>query len=208
MPPFLGLRVSNLQFAHLMKIASLLVATTLLPIAASAQIAPVPDQNQVVPGERIGRVFIGDTRAAVQRRLGKPSKTFRLPAGRTSELWRGSKREDTGRPNTLEVIFERGVAIQIETTNPVFRTKSGLSVLTGSMKWLDVLRDELSMSRRRYVRRGSQTLEYNDWQRLGIALELIEIGDGTSPETLIVHRKNHAVIPDPGGKMRDFGSGN
>lgn len=185
-----------------------LLAPLLVPVTARAQSAPIPDQNQVVPGERIGRVFIGDSRAAVHRRIGKPTKVFKLMGGRTSELWRGSKRTDTDRPNTLEVIFERGAVIQIETTNTVFRTKSGLNVVSGGEEWFEALGLDPTISRRRYPKRANRTYQYHDWRRTGIALELIETEDEPSPETLIVHRRGFSVIPDVGGVARPLKSRN
>ena len=179
-----------------MKILTTLLAVLTLAPLAHAQ--SVPDQHQVVPGERLGRVFLGDSRKTVARRLGKPAKVIPLGAGLTSELWRGSIRTDTGSPNTLEVIYRRGVVIQIETTNPLFKTKSGLSVLSDGPQWEKLLRKP-TISYREYPKRAEKVYQYHDWRRAGLALEMIESEDSPSPETLIVHRKGYRVIPDIGG---------
>jgi hypothetical protein len=179
-----------------MKNALSILAVLTLATVAKAQ--TVPDQYQVVPGQRLGRIFIGDSRATVTRRLGKPAKTFKLATELSSDLWRGSKRLDTAQSNTLEVIYRRGVVVQIETTNPVFKTKAGHNILSPGEEWNEFY-NRPAISYFRYPKRGNLTYQYHDWKSDGLALELIETEDEPSPETLIVHRKGFRVIPDVGG---------
>ncbi len=170
----------------------------LAALGASAQ--SVPDNRIASPGERIGRVFIGDSRAAVGRRLGPPTKSFDLGRGLSSQMWRSKRVGDTGGYNTLEVVYRNGLATQLEGTSLVWKTPSGLSLSSSRADWEDRLGapsvstyDYDSGARKRYL----------DWRRAGVALELVQDGDSDSSEwtyqTLIVHRKGVSVIPDRGG---------
>lgn len=176
-----------------------LALVALLPTAASAQIN---DQNKIEPGVRIGRVYIGDSRTTVHRRLKKPDATFNLGPGLTSELWRGSLNTATGVPHRLEVVYRRGVVTQIETTNPLFRMKNGLNVSSDESTWWNVYGDP-TQKVLNYPKRNRE-YRYDDWKARGIAIENYYKGvsDGSvlsQPETLIVHRKGAPVIPDIGG---------
>ena len=183
-----------------MKPSILVLATLILPFAARAQ--NVPDQHQVVPGERIGRVFLGDSQATVRRRLGKPSGTFALNNGLISELWKSKSPGAYGIHHKLEVVYKGGVAVQIETSNPIFRTKSGLSIDDDPEDW-EARLGKASVSpyyvypQSRYKKGISQ--QYFDWKRSGLAIETVAKGQGVENNTLIVHRKGVAVIPDSGG---------
>ncbi len=184
-----------------MKPSVLVFATLALPLAARAQ--NVPDQHQVVPGERIGRVFLGDSQAAVHRRLGKPTANFRLPQGLDSELWKAKDLGAHGLRDTLQVIYRSGVAVQIEVANPVFQMNNGLNVESDFQKRFQIF-GRPNFSARRIARRHNAKQLYQDWKRSGVAIELLctEIQPGHEgepvPETLIVHRKGQPVIPAPG----------
>ena len=163
----------------------------------------VEDNRLVEPGVRIGRVFLGDTRAAVQRRLGKPTKTFKLKNGLTSELWRSKAVDSDGKTNTLEVIYRRGVAVQIEATSGVFQTRKGLSTFSGIEDWTKSFGDR-DGRRFRYANRTPRTQAYYDWVKSGVALEsqFLSAHDEDDVEeirTLIVHRRGFKVVPDIGG---------
>jgi len=183
-----------------MKIFKPVVALlTLLPMAAHAQTG---DQNKVEAGVRIGRVYLGDSKATVHRRLGKPTASFVSVGGLTSELWKGSQNPDTGVPFRLEVVYKRGVVTQIETTNPRFQLASGLNVSSEESKWWDTYGDPIQRVLK-YPQRNRE-YRYDDWKAKGIAVEQYyqPQRDGSvvsSPETLIVHYKGVAVIPDFGG---------
>ena len=170
----------------------------LLALGASAQ--STPDNRLATAGERIGRVFIGDSRAAVGRRLGPVTKTFDLGRGLTSQMWRSKRVGDTGGYNTLEVVYRGGVAAQIEGTSLVWKTPSGLSLSSSRADWEDRLG---APSVSTYDYESGARKRYLDWRRAGIALELVQDGDLESNQwtyqTLIVHRKGVAVLPDRGG---------
>lgn len=178
-----------------------LVASTSLFATANAQ--PTPDNRIVEPGVRIGRVFLGDTKAAVARRLGKPTKVFKLPGGFDSQLWRSNKEFAPGLRDTLEIVYRRGVVVQIEVTNPIFKTKNGLSISSLLANWRRKYGTATAQTRY-YTDRSDQT--YYDWRRAGIAIESVLDNPGGDTgefvfKTLIVHRKGFAVVPDPGGEL-------
>ena len=178
----------------------LFLTATLGLVALGASAQDIEDNHIASPGERIGRVFIGDTKGAVVRRLGAPSRTFSLGRGLTSQMWRSHRAGDTGDRNTLEVVYRNGVATQIEGTSLVWKTPSGLSLSSTRGDWEDRLG---TPSVSTYDYDNGQRKRYLDWRRAGVALELVQDQDANSNEftyqTLIVHRKGNAVIPDRGG---------
>jgi hypothetical protein len=178
---------------------SVVALITLMPMAAQAQTG---DQNKVEAGVRIGRVYLGDSKATVHRRLGKPTASFTSAGGLVSELWKGSQNPKTGVPFRLEVVYRRGIVAQIETTNPRFRLANGLNVNSSDSEWWDTYGDPTQRVLK-YPKRNRE-YRYDDWKAKGIAVEQYYQlqRDGSvvsSPETLIVHRKGVAVIPDFGG---------
>ena len=177
-------------------VLTILALAPLVPFSAQAQ--ATPDNRRIVPGERIGRIFLGDSKAAVRRRLGVPFANFNLGSGLTSEVWRGSNRPDTGGYYTLEVVYRRGVVRQIETTNPVFKTTSGFDIDDSLASW----KRRLGTARVReftYPAKDDQLKQYHDWRSTGIAMELVQEGEEMVRETIIVHPRGVSVIPDRGG---------
>lgn len=154
----------------------------------------IPDNLLVVPGQRIGRVFIGDTPAAVRRRLGKPSRAFDLGENTSSELWRSGS-------YTLEVVYEDGEVIQIEATNPAFKMAGGVSRNNVVGDWEELLDFNSDVSFYRYPNKARQ--EYWDWKSRGLTLETTYPSSKNSDPvrilTVIVHRKREPVITDQGG---------
>ncbi|BCM90338.1 hypothetical protein IAD21_02189 [Abditibacteriota bacterium] len=177
---------------------SLLIAGALALTATVSWAQDADDSHQAQAGTRIGRVFIGDTKAAVGRRLGKPARTFTLGRGLTSQLWRSKTVGDQGARNTLEVVYRSGIVTQIEVTSLVFQTPGGLSLSSTRDSWENTYGTptastySYSHSRKRYI----------DWKSKGIALEMVrgdEQGDDWVYQTLIVHKKGNSVVVDAGG---------
>lgn len=181
---------------------TLLTASLIGITNAPAQAQQTPDNLRVVPGERIGRVFLNDTNATVQRRLGKPAKNFDLGGGLSSELWRS---DDSG--NTIEVVYRKGRAVQIEATSAVFKTYSGYSTASSIGSWIKAFKEKGRRSRYYYDKIGSE-MGYLDYVGSGVAVECNGVGDvegpGIDPITVIVHPKGKRVIPDV-GYDKEFG---
>lgn len=181
-----------------MKHLFLTASVALVALGASAQ--STPDNHIAAPGERIGRVFIGDTRAAIGRRLGPATKSFSLGRGLASQMWRSKRVGDTGGYNTLEVVYRNGLATQLEGTSLVWKTADGLSLSSSRADWEERLGTPTQTT---YNYDSGARKRYLDWRRAGIALELVQDGDSDSSEftyqTLIVHRSGNPVIPDRGG---------
>jgi len=180
---------------------TLFLSSTLCLLALGASAQDTPDNHVAAAGERIGRVFIGDSKAAVERRLGPPSRTFALGRGLSSELWRGKKPSDSGGRNTLEVVYRGGFATQIEGTSLVWKTPGGLSLSSSRADWEEGLG---APSVSTYDYRGGVRKRYLDWRRAGVALELVRGADSDSSDwtyqKLIVHRTGSPVIPTKGGE--------
>lgn len=170
-------------------------ALSLCLLSPLVHAAPKPDaiadNLRIVPGKRIGRVFIGDTPGAVRRRLGKPSRTFKLAAGASSELWRAGK-------YTLEVVYKRGKVVQIETTNPAFMVPEGLGSNDSIRSWADLMGENDEQASYQYPNKPWQ--HYYDWEGDGLALETTPDKTGRLHVlTVIVHPEDTPVITDQGG---------
>jgi hypothetical protein len=185
---------------------SLYIAGVLALIPTDSWAQKTDDSHQAQAGTRIGRVFIGDTRSAVGRRLGKPTRTLNLGQSLVSQIWRSKRVGDTGTYNTVEVVYRNGIVSQIEATSLVFKTPSGLSLTSPRASWERSYGtpsvSTYSFETGKYLRK-----RYLDWKSKGVALELVEEGGDTeaSPtswvyQTLIVHRKGAPVLVDVGGQ--------
>lgn len=173
--------------------------------APRTRIKPVISNTRVVPGVSIGRVSLGEAQDAVRRKLGAPTVSFGLNNGLTSDLWRAAsaKRWD-GQAHTFEVVYRRGVAVQIEATNPIFTTSRGLGLKSSDEAWQRAFGKRDENKQYKYTG-GKRDQGYDDWIASGFALEYQFLPGGAAAEapiqmhTLIVHYKGVPVIPDPGG---------
>ena len=182
---------------------TLFLAGTLAALTIGAGAQTVPDNHLAEAGGRIGRVFIGDSKAAVGRRLGPATRSFALGRGLTSQLWRGKKANDAGRLNTLEIVYQNGAVRQIEGTSLMWQTPDGLSLASSRSEWEDAFGKPLVST---YGFDDGTRHRYLDWKAKGIALELVSAPDEDGRTTdkwtyqkLIVHRRGSAVIPTRGG---------
>jgi hypothetical protein len=184
---------------------SLYIAGTLAAMTTIASSQNANDAYTAQAGTHIGRVFIGDTRAAVGRRLGPPTRTLNLGRSLVSQVWRSKRVGDTGTYNTVEVVYRGGIVSQIEATSLAFKTPGGLSLASKRASW-ERAYGTPSVSTYSYATGKYLRKRYLDWKSRGIALELVEEGGDTeaSPtswvyQTLIVHRRGVSVLADLGG---------
>ncbi len=96
---------------------ALLLLFTLL---SSSAIFGVTPQCEIVPGQRIGSVNIGDSPSAVRKKIGKPASSDKEGAY-TYESFGSSKKG-----NVIGVIYQNGKVLQISTIYPLFQTKQGI----------------------------------------------------------------------------------
>ncbi len=88
----------------------------------------------IVPGQRIGMITLGMSRAAVHTRLSTPS-TVRRVQGMVLDTWLSplplpKSAAEQGiylKHDYLTIFFQQGHAVQIEVSSPRFRTAAGLS---------------------------------------------------------------------------------
>lgn len=187
----------------------------------AGQAANVPNHQHIVPGVRIGRVSLGDLQKTVRRRLGAPFKSAALPGGLRSDTWRAPKPNSKGTFHTLEAVYRRDAVVQIEATNPAYRTDIGLfrdldvgdwvraygsqraaqtsHAKSGSKPKLPAIYN-LEEASYLYAKRSPATLKYFDWTQRGLALETEKEDDYQAIRSVIVHRPGFRVLPDAGGK--------
>jgi hypothetical protein len=175
----------------------------------AAKAAPASD-TLVVPGQRVGKVRLGDSRAVVLRLLGKPAKTARWKSGPTQDSWFGPKPSvdkdgmEAFQRIELNVIYSGGKVVQIEFNSPAFKTPQGISI-----------GNTLQQFRRAYAGVKPYTFmyldeggggyrgHYYDARAKGIAFSFgaQDYYDARiKPELLRVHRAGYPVLADPGGQ--------
>jgi hypothetical protein len=174
---------------------------------------------EVVPGQRIGQVHLGETRAAVHQALKAPDVVRPLGGTLVQERWLSKPVNPSSRaqpPDYVTVYYQNGVVRQVEVSSWHFETAGGLSTLSRFSAL------EAAFPPTRYVitafspSRGGVALRmyYDDDTHHGIAwkgaIESGMIPDVTGDlqlESLIVHGVNKYVILDPGGHGNFTGTG-
>jgi hypothetical protein len=185
-------------------------------LAGAGAVAPA---WQVIPGQRIGHVHIGDTRAQVHAALAAPDVARPLGGTLLQERWLSKPVNPSSRaqcPDYVTVYYQNGVVRQVEVSSFHFETPGGLSTLS---RFHDLeaayppTRHEITSFS---PSRGGVALRmfYDDDTTGGIAwkgaIESGMIPDLTGDlqlESLIVHGPNKYVNVDPGGHGNIIGSG-
>ena len=190
-----------------MKLKTFLLAFSLcVSGVAHAQDEDDNHSGSIVPGVRVGKVRLGQTRAAARAAMnGKPDATFSLPRGYSSDLWKwipGDSQEDC----SLETLYLGGRVVQIEVLSPQF-TMQGVEDVNLTSDWVTGLGRPTRISTYAYnrARKGTSRQKYYDWTSRGVALETWPARgtDGISSDdlhTTIVHRKGVRIIADFDGK--------
>jgi hypothetical protein len=193
-PTLPGLRAQHLKPLHFVLLLSLLL---LVPASSYA----VSGGYEIVPDRSVGKVALGDARAAVLKQLGKPNETRRWKDGTREDHWfalGGRKRTDSYPPD-LTVFYRGGKVVQASVSSPHFKLADGTSTATtlGSIR---KKYPKLKVSE--YVFEDYFGLYFDDVKR-GLAFFIGGQDDilGTyKPEQVIVHRAGSPVIPDDHGK--------
>lgn len=169
---------------HVFALAALLL---LLPNLSLA------DEFGVTPGVGIGHVRLGESRAVVRKRLGKPAAVFPARDGRHAELW------TTCRPATrfsvprTVVTFRAGRAAQVEIAVSTRRTFGQIVKSHPSLRVTRFVYDDFVYS-------------YYDDVSGGVAYAVGAqdfISRAFSPDAILVHPRGRPVIPAPGGKREN-----
>lgn len=155
----------------------------------------------VVPGVSVGDVRLGDARAAVLKRMGKPTKTSRPAKGLMRDEWLAPEPPEMSQETRLFFIvtYRVGRAAQIEFNSPRFETADGFSV-----------RETLAQFRRKYGRTQVKTFGYDADGFVGYYYAVrggltFMVGiqdyfdDRVRAMSLIVHPSGVPIIPDAGG---------
>lgn len=163
-------------------------------------VSTAAQDNDIVPGERIGKIEIGMSRQAVRSTLGNPAGTYSLRArGFKGEYWISSDNS-----NTLRVIYDgAGSVYQVSVTSTRFTTPEGL---TTQSSLADVRSHYRNLRVLRYAARGN--IDYYDAVRQGIAFEFTERYDAHTAQAMrlyaiLIHKRGGSVMPEPDERLRN-----
>ena len=159
----------------------------------------------VVPGEKIGKIYIGESRQGVIADMGKADSTQSYSPIVLQDRWQAKEVKSTSDrgPAVTKVTYKDGVVIQIEVTAGVYSTYQGIST---DSTFEDVRRQYSSLKVRafRYVKgQNSSTYYYYDDLKRGIAFKksvASMITNDSQPDAIIVTRVGVGSLPDIGGK--------
>lgn len=176
-------------------ISNLILACCLaLMFVASA----AAQENDAVPGKRIGWIEIGMSRQTVLGKLGKPSGTYSLPRRGRGDYWFSSDNS-----NTLRVFYNAaGRVSQISVTSPSFKTPEGLTTRSGLA---DIRRAYKNLKILKVSAKGD--IDYYYDSRQGIAFEITDQMDAHSslamrPYALLVFKPGMSPQPEPDERPR------
>ncbi|HEX8890270.1 MAG TPA: hypothetical protein VF779_14020 [Pyrinomonadaceae bacterium] len=150
-------------------------------------------ENEVVPGKRIGWIEIGMSRQMVLGKLGQPSGTYSLARRGRGDYWFSSDNS-----NTLRVFYNAaGRVSQISVTSPSFKTPEGLSTRSGLA---DIRRAYKNLKVLKVSAKGD--IDYYYDSRQGIAFEITDQMDAHSslamrPYALLVFKPGMSPQPEP-----------
>lgn len=183
----------------------------------------------VVPGVRLGSVRLGESASEVHRALRKPSLTRVLRGGIREESWRNrlplsyEDEQPDGQKwkyNFVNIYFQRGRVVQVETNSPRFRTREGLSVGSAASRWRRKFRPVRETSNETHtfpnpdpggIPGGKHFLKTDDCVSRGIGWR-VGFWAGGAPdfepneplETLVVHQVSRPMINEPDQWTRFF----
>jgi hypothetical protein len=163
--------------------------------------AAIADNYAIVPGHSIGKAWIGAPRDATQKILGKPTETHQRNDKTFEDIWlfSGSSAKQN-LPQSLKVLYSKNRVVQIETTAPQFSIE-GLSLRSDPYqirKRFGPMR--VSVYNSVFNRQQSFHYYYDNAPR-GITFSVRVHGArevATRFQSVIVHRKGHQVVPEPG----------
>lgn len=155
----------------------------------------------IFPGEGMGKIILGESRASVAKKLGKPTESFAWEPRKSiyqvyQDTWVSNKSK-----SRLNVLFANGIVVQMETTSPTFLTPGGLSTKSSLPSLINFMGEDgkyvtLRSNRdesRRYV------LIFDSTQ--GVAFFGSESSKDKSFEKVIVYPADTGVPPLYNGKF-------
>lgn len=196
-----------------------LLVIGLLTVGGAGRARAVSSAWQIVPGQRIGNVSIGQTRSAVHAALHAPDQTRKLGGGLLQERWLSKPVNPSSRaqcPDYVTVYYQNGVVRQVEVSSWHFETSGGQNTLSR----ISDLEAAYAPTRWEITAfspsRGGVALRmyYDDDTTHGIAWKSA-LESGMMPsitgdmqiESIIVHGVHRYVIVDPGGHGNLKGTG-
>lgn len=175
----------------------LLIASCLMVLLTAGAAA---QDNDIVPGQRIGKIEIGMSRQAVHKTFGQPGGAYRLRArGYRGEYWFSSDNS-----NTLRVFYDpSGRVSQVSVTSPRFTTPEGLTTRSSLS---EIKQHYRNLKVLRFAARAN--IDYYDAVGEGIAFELTQRYDSHSSQAMrlyaiLIHKPGNSVLPEPDERVRD-----
>src|ERR1019366_7373126 len=128
------------------------------------------NDNTIVPGDRIGQVFLGMTEDQLYQRLGEPSKT-QTSSGNVDYVYPSLN-------VNVDAITHK--VWEIDTQNPAYSTVEGISIGSSGLALRTKIREQ-------YTERRLASFTYNDYPS-GLTVTLNSIGDvaGQAPFSILL----------------------
>jgi len=117
------------------------------------------NDNTIVPGDRIGQVFLGMTEDQLYKRLGEPSKT-QTSSGNVDYVYPSLN-------VNVDAITHK--VWEIDTQDPAYSTVEGISIGSSGLALRTKIREQ-------YTERSLATFSYNDYPS-GLTVTLNSLGD-------------------------------
>lgn len=180
---------------------------------------PGADRWRITPGEGIGQVRLGMTRASLHTLLGAPQGPTTRQQGVLIERWAAKKPSAKSarlnfKTDFLTVYFRKDRVVQIDASSPAFKLANGLSTQNSAQEFQAHYRGQTFHSiDRRYLHgdpegipAGKHFVRYEDDVNEGLALRygwwgnLAPDPNPSLPlETISVHPVGRGVLEDPDG---------
>lgn len=188
-----------------MKVTALFLSLTSLCSVCSALPAFMAYNIPIIPGEKIGKIYIGESRKAVVAEMGKADSTQSYSPNVLQDRWQAKEvksNSDRG-PAVTKVTYKDEVVIQIEVTSGLYSTYQGIST---DDTFEEVRRQYPTLKVRAFNYAKGQDLStyyhYDELKR-GIAFKksvASMITNDSQPDSIIVTRIGVGSLPDIGGK--------
>jgi hypothetical protein len=164
------------------------LALALLPLSPAAA-----QKGTITPGGSIGRTRLGESRAALRQRFGKPSRSSATHLGCTLDQW-----DDSRDGSQFEAVYQSGRVVQLKTSADRFATGKGLSTASNYARIRRVY-PRLKITNYQRDTETGKGFDYCDDVRGGIAFVFATPTtldrNREKPWLILVHRRGHAAIP-------------
>lgn len=171
------------------------VTSNKTPVELRTTNNPIDSARLIIPGERLGHIFIGENAENLDSVLGKPDISD-AAMGKAWLTWNGNLNSE-GNPARLDIYttykdstMQEKTVQQIRTTSPYFSTASGVGVQTD---FNAVQQKFPSMKEVANYSESDTVYKIFDDQKAGIAFEFRLMDNRNVCSGIIIHMKNKPV---------------